>query len=187
MNPFRVGRFIGILIFVLIFIAASWFFYSKLTALESTLGGQQQQIHALNEKLAARAKIDSLDLQERCSNQARKEFESLGYKFSSGDDYESHCNAELNKCFILIKSYHANVVFKFLSDAYEGKQYASYSYIAQKGNDYIEPRPLECKVTLPSGEVKSCNSDEEFTALIKIYMEDSADKKAAKLQSLPQK
>lgn len=187
MNPFRVGWSIAIGLFILIFVAACWFFYSRLIVLETALRGQQPQIQALDEKLKARAKIDLFDLQERCSNQARKEFQSLGWKSSEGDIYSNHYNPELHKCFMLIESHKGPTITKNLSDAYEGRTYGHYFWMPDKIKKYWEAPPRKCEVTVPSGEVKSCNSDDEFTSLIKIYMEDQADQKTGKPQSPPQK
>jgi len=60
---------------------------------------------------------------------------------------------------------------KTLTDAFEGKVYGNYIWSTQKGKKYWEVPPLECKVTLPSGEEKACHSSDEFDELVKQYME----------------
>jgi hypothetical protein len=130
-----------------------------LVAMENSLKNQQTQIHALEEKLADRTKIALLDLQERCLNQARKEFESLGWKAGKGDVYESHYNAEMNKCFMLSEINSIGLsTSKFLSDAYEGKVYGDFMFIPDKVKGYWEIPPKRCTVTMPTGEEKKCTS-----------------------------
>lgn len=140
------------------------------------------------------------DLQERCSAQAERVFKSSGFKQDDRVQFTSHYNPELNKCFMLVdytKTFPEAMIRnltmpaaimndKTLSDTFERKEYANYTGRIVPDKSWNES-PIVCKVTLPSGEEKVCRSREEFTALIKIYMEESADQKAGKLRSQPQK
>jgi hypothetical protein len=63
------------------------------------------------------------------------------------------------------------ITSKNLYDAFEGKEYASYIWSTQKDKKFWEVPPLRCKITLPSGQEKTCHSTEEFDELVKQYME----------------
>jgi hypothetical protein len=177
---FRSLRHLSMLGALLVIVALGWFFYSKLTALDSTLRVQQKQIQALNEKLAARAKTDLLVLQGQCAQQAEREFLSRGFKKGGLDSYRNHYNAKLNTCFILFTSTNTSAmpgtiwINKVLADAYEGKQFGSYLYRVDKIKKSWEVPPFECRVMLPSGEEKVCTSSDEFDALATIYMEEES-------------
>ena len=175
MNSFRVGWSIAIGVFILIFVAACLFFYSKLSALETALQGQQPQIQALDEKLAAKAKIDLLDMQEKCSAQGERTFKSLGFKQDELVQFTSHYDPVLNKCFMFVETSEAKTGTiwnaKTLVDAFERKEYGYCLWHTVKGKKYWEVPPYYCWVTLPSGEKKICTSSDEFDSLVRIYME----------------
>src|SRR6266851_3062813 len=59
----------------------------------------------------------------------------------------------------------------FRRDGFEGKVYGSYMWRADKVKKYWEVPPIQCTVTLPSGEEKTCHSSDEFDSLVKEYME----------------
>ncbi len=83
----------------------------------------------------------------------------------------------MNKCFIEVESNDwktaPGTVFtsRVVSDAFEGKVYAHYLWRSDKVKKYWEVPPLQCAVTLPSGEEKNCHSSDEFDALVKEYLE----------------
>jgi hypothetical protein len=131
------------------------------------------------EKLSARleAKARDFSLQEKCAKQAREEFQRWGYAKEAFADLTNHYNERLNKCFLALETRSADksgsYINKFLADAYEGKQYAEYSWfnISGSGKKYWEVVPDSCKVTMPSGQEITCKSSEEYDELIKAYME----------------
>ncbi len=113
-------------------------------------------------------------LQQTCSSDAQTRFNKGGwglpaYKFRTR--FTSHYNDKLNKCFMEVrvdnslssKGRYANM---FVSDVLEDKDYADY---AAPGSDSTEP--LACNVTLRSGGVQKCHSEEEFENLVRYYME----------------
>lgn len=117
-----------------------------------------------------------LGLQQKCAEQARKEFTAWGWAKNPMASFENHCNSRLNKCFMLINDMTTmgDETFsnKSLSDAFEGRSYAEYMWHTVKDKKYWEAAPSICKVTLPSGEDTFCRSDVEFDDLIKkLYME----------------
>jgi hypothetical protein len=89
--------------------------------------------------------------------------------------FTNHYNERLNKCFIAIQSTSvdkvASHVYMSLSDAYEGKQYAEYSWFnpIDSGKKYWEVAPVLCKVTMPSGQEIECKSSDEYDQLIKLH------------------
>jgi|SRR5271167_1851800 len=89
-------------------------------------------------------------------------------------DYESHYSAKVDKCFIHIQDtsgteprWTSQTVF----DAFEGKGYGVYVWHNDRAKKYWEVPPVECEVTQPSGDKRACHSDDEFTEMVKLYME----------------
>jgi hypothetical protein len=146
------------------------FAYSQAVALRQ----ERRQVQELSTKLDEPApKSASLELQEKCAKQSQ-EFLS---QFENSDLHEAvnHYNVRLNKCFIetrRVKFMLGNhTISEVLSDAFEGKDYGSYIFVSKPDvADYLVS-PVECNVTLPTGEVKNCKSSDEFDALVKQYME----------------
>jgi hypothetical protein len=138
----------------------------------------QPQIADLNAKLAEKSKTDVVDLKARCAEQAGKTFADLGYKRSELNRYDSHYNGTLNKCFLHTESQDSytvpNAIFAYQNvlDAFEVKQLGSYAWRSDTGKKHREVRPFVCEVTLPSGDKRVCHSNDEFTELAKLYMED---------------
>jgi len=144
----------------------------------AVLTDQQRQIHELSTKIEARAKTASLELQEKCSKQAREEFVEDGWKKEPMASFANHYNEKMNKCFILIQNTTptkpADGTFftgKILLDAFEGKAYGQYDWKSDKVKKYWEVAPFNCKGTLLSGEEKFCHSSDEFDKIVKLYMQ----------------
>jgi hypothetical protein len=174
----RAGRMRNVITLLLIVVGGMLAFiaYSQRRALQEERRLTQQ----LTTKLSATSTTASLDLQEKCANQAREEFKREGWeelKSKGGlNDFSDHFNPKVNKCFVLIESTDPKndgtvFVSKTLSDAFEGKLYGEYNWKSDKVKKYWQVPPFMCKVTLPSGEEKICHSDDEFDALVKQYME----------------
>jgi hypothetical protein len=138
---------------------------------------QQQRVDGISAKLESLPKTASFDFQERCAKQATEEFRRQGYATHQMADFTNHYNSKLNKCFMEIQETDAKTVrgsiltLKQLADAFEGKVYGNYIWSTQKNKKFWEVPPLECTVTLPSGEQTLCHSSEEFDRLVKQYME----------------
>jgi hypothetical protein len=141
-----------------------------------TIASQGARLAAVDAELSAlkqQSKSVSLDLQVKCSEQAKKAFVQGGFKANTAG-YENHYNAKLNKCFIdmqnttsLGKEFLTN---RYVFDAVEGKQYGTYGWRSVHGKKYWEVPPISCEVELPQGEKQHCNSEEEFSKLVQIYM-----------------
>jgi len=115
-------------------------------------------------------------LQERCGKRAEEFFKrEYGNGISNTKDGQSitgftnHYNKKLNKCFFLLTTSDlpykdknkSSSTFIALYDINEQKEYGSF-FKMQKDN-----MGFECKV---SGKV--CNSQDEWEALVKPYMEE---------------
>lgn len=122
-------------------------------------------------ELIEKAKAGSLDQQEKCATRSRKDFEDWGYINKDGADFVSHYNAALDRCFIQTQNrMPGGVFYRDLFDAYSGKQYGEYGWEENPSKKYWEVPPFSCHVTLPSGEDRSCQSDDDFQKLAAVYM-----------------
>lgn len=137
----------------------------------------EQAIQKLNVNAPEKATTAGLELQAKCSEQARKAFADLGYPKNQMASYENHYSPQMNKCFIHAQNTDTKIdpetiwTYRSVFDAFEGKDYGTYAWHTEKDKKYWEVPPFQCEVTLPSGEKKLCHSDVEFTELVKIYME----------------
>lgn len=149
-----------------------------------SLKDNQRQVQELTAKLeasskaaTANAKAADIALQDRCAKRAREEFKDLGWETEPLASFTNHYNQALNKCFLLIQSQKIdtkNGVInenRNLSDAFERKTFGEYMRSTADGKKYWEAIPFICDVTLPSGEVMTCSSPQQFEELIKRYME----------------
>jgi hypothetical protein len=142
---------------------------------QASLQAQSEVVENLTARLETKAR--DFSFQEKCAKQARELFARWGYDKEAAADFTNHYNERLNKCFIALENRSASTlgsaVNKVLADAYEGKEYAEYSWYNHSGSSkkYWEVEPDSCKITLPSGQEKTCNSSEEYDDLIKAYME----------------
>ena len=113
----------------------------------SQLRGEVEQ---LTKKLTDKSRLEDLQLQEKCAEQAKKVFNE--YKSAPlpniylknpqprelDTEYQSHYNAKLGKCFMEIKStildqQGGDASFnRFLADAYERRVYADYMWTSRK-------------------------------------------------------
>jgi hypothetical protein len=142
----------------------------------SALRQQQDRVRQLNAELKeSTSKSMTFERQGKCAQQAREEFRSEGWEKRETAGFTNHFNSKLNKCFMEIEDTDVKqgtlITSKTLSDAFEGKVYANYICSSDKKKKYWEVPPLECDVTLPTGEKKICHSSDEFDELIKVYME----------------
>jgi hypothetical protein len=144
----------------------------------ASLGEQRRLVQELTMRLEAGTKTSNLDLQEKCSLQARQEFTQSGRNKQLAS-YINHYNSKLNKCFIVIESSVGDTTTKFLSDAFEGDIYANYEWRVDKGKKYWEVPPSVCTVTIYSKQDPQdsspwfCHSSDEFDELINhFYMRE---------------
>jgi len=150
-----------------------WFTYLH----QRTIREQARQIEDLRAKATIETKSGSLELQDRCAKQALLEYRLEGYEKEKLAAFTNHYNPKVNKCFMRVDNTDTTtqrgiiIVSKTLSDAFEHKEYGQYFWRTDGKKKYWEVEPYMCSVTLPSGEKKTCHSDDEFDTLTKVYME----------------
>jgi hypothetical protein len=142
---------------------------------EASLGEQRRLVQELTTRFEAGAKASNLDLQEKCSLQARREFTQDWEKvpFTS---FNNHYNNRLNKCFILIVIDGNDGEYRHLLDAFEGqtKTYADYEWHVDKVKKHWEVPPSLCTVNIRSEQDGRdypwfCHSSDEFDELINHF------------------
>ena len=120
------------------------------------------------------SKSFSVEIQAKCSEQARIAFVRSGLKESEGAVYQNHYNSKLNKCFIETENHSASGktlwTYRNVYDAFEGRQYGTYAWHTEGDKKYWEVAPTMCEVESLTGARQICHSDEEFSVLIKSYM-----------------
>ena len=104
-------------------------------------------------------------------------FKSGGWATKPNAGFISHYNAKLGRCFIQISETDVTKtsvsISKPVFDAFEGKTYGDYlwfNYLPDKKSAF-EIAPQVCKITLLSGEEKACQSEAEYNASMKAYLE----------------
>ncbi len=161
-----------VLLFILAVVLA-W----QLNSQKRTTAEQSKRLDELSARLEVKPKMASLELQEKCARQAREQYRLDGWEKEKMAGFSTHYNQDLNRCLMLIENTDAKTssgtiwTNKTLVDAFEGKVFGTYMWHSDKVKKYWEVPPVQCEVTLPSGEKKICNSSDEFDALVKTYME----------------
>ena len=118
------------------------------------------------------------ELSERCGKNVgsgfKEEFGKEGAYSDKGEhgirSYNSHYNAKLNKCFILMtdENYGKNGnLLKMLWDINENKEYGQHISVKDKDSSMFPTRIGACYVL-----EKYCNSQKEWDSLVKPYMEE---------------
>jgi hypothetical protein len=162
-----------VILLVIAVIALAVFLFRQ----NSAIAVHEERLAAIFAELSAKrleVKSPPLDLQAKCSDQARKAFTLSGLKESEGATYQNHYNVKLNKCFIETQnqSVRGKTIWTFRNvyDAFEGRLYGTYAWHTEDNKKYWEVKPTMCEVELRSGENQTCQSDEEFSKLVQGYM-----------------
>lgn len=160
---------VGLIISTVVVLLLAW----KVAA-ELNLNHQlQSQVSELNSKLTNKSTQDNLELQGKCSKQAGATFIQLGYKNGGIDNYQSHYNPKLNKCFISIYSLaNGATTNESLMDAYEQRVYGQYMWQPKADKKYWEVPPLLCMISSTSKEQTECKSEDEYKTFVARYMEE---------------
>ena len=137
--------------------------------------------------LASSARAQSLDLQAKCSAEARNAFQEysaedkadsakLGISPPLSFDYESHYNTKINRCLILTeKMWPAGKQTSTainLWDANERRSYGSWLWTSDPVKKYWEVRPIACELVPNYKDKKNCSTKEEFDGFVASYMEE---------------
>jgi hypothetical protein len=153
--------------------ALTYFLYHQ----DAVIKAQGRTIEKLTEELSKKPKDVPLELQEKCAAQAKRKVDELGFNNKALAGFENHYNDQMSKCFVEIDdidSTNAPTIWthKSLIDAYGGKSYGEYHWHTEKDKKYWEVLPFSCKVLSSSGEDQICKSNDEYEALIKVYLEN---------------
>ncbi len=115
-----------------------------------------------------------------CSAQVEHNFLALGYRLDGKQDspmadYWSHYDPRRQRCFSLITTTTlgngSSLTTKLLTDAFDGKDYAGYSWASDKVKKYWEVPPMECYWLDEAAKKVVCKSSDEFNEGVKQYME----------------
>ncbi|MBI3646280.1 MAG: hypothetical protein HY233_09990 [Acidobacteriales bacterium] len=163
------------IVLLIVFVGVlSLLLYSQTAALRE----QRRQVQEMNAKLESISKTTSLDLQGKCAKQAQEAFK---LRYPERASFENHYNTKLDKCFMQVAYVDKYGVSVDIIDAFEGKNYAVYTAVFEKGKgsqlalcNVKLPSDAHGEFTklLPSFETKECVSRSQFDALVnKYYME----------------
>ena len=153
----------------------------RLTIEVENSGQLRHELEQITERLAHKSRLENLQLQEKCAEQAKKVFHALGYKdvqqSLNTDAYQSHYNTTLGKCFMAIESTDMTTapgtafINRVLLDAFEQREYAEYTWMSRKDKKYWEVPPTICKLIESSTSEKICKSEDEYKAFVAKYVE----------------
>jgi hypothetical protein len=143
------------------------------------LAALEKENKELHKKLDALPQNATIELQGKCSSQARLLF-NQSYRALPLATFTNHYSVKANKCFISIQS----IDFKHpgtpngsvtavtaIVDAFEGKEIATQIWSGPKlGAPNITP--TRCDVLALDGSALKCHSVEEFKTLTKTYIGD---------------
>jgi hypothetical protein len=133
------------------------------------------------------ARSQSIDLQEKCASQARMAYQEseredrgqsrmLGALATGSSAYQSHYNAKLQKCLMLIDQTQAvgdqASTGATLTDANERRVYAVYIWLGSENEKHSELPPIVCELIPSFGDRRICTSREEFDAFVAPYMRE---------------
>ena len=124
---------------------------------------------------ATGASAQSLEEQAICTKQAKVVFEEhtagLTGKDNITNDYQSHYNPKLYRCFIAIETHqrkgHKLFIEALLMDAFERHVYAVYASVSHEAKE-----STACGLAPPSEEQTHCSSKVEYDAFVAKYMEE---------------
>jgi hypothetical protein len=136
---------------------------------------EQHSVKAATPEPASDPAHPTLAQQKMCAEQAKKAFDDDEQRSrQSGSkgtlsDYTSHFDPEKNICYVRINSISATVISTIVYDAFERRLFASYGWVNANGKKFWEVKPMECKVLPPKIEPITCQSDDEFNALVEKW------------------
>ena len=143
----------------------------------ATIATQQGQLAAFASRssfLDDGARGPSLDLQAKCAEKAKQSFDQSGFKLEDGAVFENHYSTKFKRCFVYVQNIanKAKTIWTYRNvyDAFEGKAYGTYAWHTVDDKKYWEVPPVMCEVISPVGDKQLCLSGEDFTHLIKVYM-----------------
>lgn len=119
---------------------------------------------------APKPRLATLVQQKMCDEQAKKKFHEDNPRPNELTNYTSHYDAKANVCYVMVhyvatengKASILNSVY----DAFEGRVYASYTWINIEGKKFWEVAPMECWIKPLGGEKQTCKDSDEFEEMV---------------------
>lgn len=121
----------------------------------------------------------TLQQQKMCAQQAKVSFDEFdkaptrGLKIMTiSSSYTNHFDANTTTCYVeIFYSFSMDggktmTTSKVVSDAFEGRTYASYMWTSDRVKKYWEVKPTLCTVTPRNQDEIICQSDTEFDSLV---------------------
>lgn len=137
---------------------------AQIAELQKQVASLSKQVHALNARAGAG---DSLELQRKCSVDAERAFNALGYSAANPTNgitaaFFSHYNPALQRCFTVLSTFSTQGLETiFLSDANENMLYGT--FMEQGG------KVLQCEMT-PTPETQLCTTKQQWDQYVARYM-----------------
>jgi len=126
----------------------------------------------LKAQLARKDTRESFELQQRCADLAEKYLKAMRKEDAETSfDYQSHYNSNLNKCLLATHEFKNPILTKMLFDVNEGRLFAYYLWMSEKGKQYWEVPPAQCELTPSNQNKRDCSSQEEYDRFVASYME----------------
>ena len=131
-----------------------------------------QQLADLRTAVAAAQGSDTKNQTEKCAAQSEKVFLGYGYKINSADshdDFQSHFNRALNKCFVVIDTRSSKMRMRMLLDAYERRGYGELTTAVSSRDGLPYKSVVECVVDQDSNAKQDCKTEDEYNKLTAKY------------------
>ena len=112
-------------------------------------------------------------LQSECADQASRAYKNLGYpsQNDTSDNFTSHYNQKLNKCFIEIYTENLSEFGTSVYDANELKEYVYFGHLHKVGDPpALYTVCMYTNLINPNGDVNDCKWTTTFDNLLKLYM-----------------
>jgi len=108
-----------------------------------------------------------------CDEQAARRFrENTPDKERDWDSYTSHYDPRVNVCYVRINRTFvgtANALTLTITDAFEGRVYATYVWSNPGNKKFWEVPPSNCEINVPGKDTIKCTSSDEFDSLTEKY------------------
>ena len=116
----------------------------------------------------------TLAQQKMCDEQAVKRFNEYTAKENRDkDSYTSHYDPTVNVCYVRINQMSVERGMPsnstIITDAFEGRIYATYIWSNPGRKKYWEVAPMDCQVNVPGKDSVKCTSMDEFDSLTEKY------------------
>lgn len=142
------------------------------TSENTSLSAKVSQLQA-----ATQAAINSTAMREKCTAQADRRFQQLGYGANDPNlnaVLQSHYNPKMKRCFMSIETTKLavpEVINRSLMDADEQRLFGEYVWMSSSTKKYWEQPPILCHMIPATGWESNCKTDDEYKTFVAKYME----------------